>query len=133
MPLVIWNNSLTVGIPEIDLQHKQLIEQLNLLVDAMHANSGKEEIQRIVHFLDIYVDQHFSYEEGCMHRYKCPVASQNAAAHCQFINTLKEIKTELNQKGPSLLLAIKVNEQLLDWFVNHIKKIDRELKPCMNK
>ncbi|MFB2892623.1 hypothetical protein ACE1CI_06730 [Aerosakkonemataceae cyanobacterium BLCC-F50] len=54
------------------------------------------------------------------------------AAHSQFINTLKEIKTELNQKGPSLLLAIKVNEELLDWFVNHIKKIDRELKACMN-
>lgn len=133
MPLVIWNNSLSVGIPEIDQQHKQLIEQLNLLVDAMHANSGKEEIQRIVHFLDIYVAQHFSYEEGCMHRYKCPVASTNTAAHSQFINTLKRIKTQLNQKGPSLLLAIEVNEQLLDWFVNHIKKIDRELKPCMNK
>lgn len=132
MPLVIWNNSLSVGIPEIDQQHKQLIEQLNLLVDAMHANSGKEEIQKIVQFLDIYVGKHFSYEEGCMHRYKCPVASENAAAHSQFINTLKRIKTELNQKGPSLLLAIEVNEQLLDWFVNHIKKTDRELKPCMN-
>lgn len=132
MPLVIWNNSLSVGIPEIDQQHKQLIEQLNLLVDAMHANSGKEEIQRIVRFLDIYVAKHFGYEEGCMHRYKCPVASENAVAHSQFINTLQRIKTQLNQKGPSLSLAIEVNEQLLDWFVNHIKKIDRELKPCMN-
>jgi hemerythrin len=131
MPLVIWNNSLTVGVPEIDQQHKQLIDQLNLLVDAMHANSGKQEIQKIVHFLDIYVAKHFGYEEECMHKHKCPVASENAAAHCQFIKNLKEIKTELNQKGPSLLLAIKVNEHLLDWFVNHIKKLDREIKVCM--
>lgn len=132
MPLVIWNDSLTIGIPEIDRQHKQLIDQLNSLVDAMHANRGPEEINKIVQFLDLYVGQHFSFEEGCMHRYKCPVACDNKEAHFQFIKTLGEVKTELRQKGSSLSLAIKVNEQLLDWFVNHIKKIDRSLKPCMS-
>lgn len=132
MPLVIWNDSLSVGIAEIDRQHKQLIDQLNKLVDAMHQNRGKDEIQQIVWFLDLYVSQHFGFEEGCMNRYRCPVASQNANAHAQFIATLKEIKEELNKKGSSLALAIKVNEQLLDWFVNHIKRIDKELKPCMN-
>ncbi|HSF75715.1 MAG TPA: hypothetical protein VLA84_18110 [Microcoleus sp.] len=48
MPLVIWNDSLSIGIPEIDRQHKQLIDQLNTLVDAMLANRGKEEIKNIV-------------------------------------------------------------------------------------
>ncbi|MEG3935950.1 hemerythrin family protein [Microcoleus sp. T3_B1] len=133
MPLVIWNDSLAIGIPEIDHQHKQLIEQLNALVDAMHTNRGKEEINRIVQFLDLYVGQHFYFEERCMHRYKCPVASDNEAAHSKFMKTLVEVKDELRKNGSSLSLAIKVNEQLLDWFVNHIKKIDRELKPCMNK
>lgn len=132
MPLVVWNDRLNVGIPEIDRQHKQLIDRLNDLVDAMHANRGKEEIKTIVKFLDIYVDEHFRFEEGCMYKYKCPVASQNSAAHVQFITTFNEIKDELDKKGASLPLAIKVNEQLLDWFVNHIKKIDSQLKPCMN-
>ena len=133
MPLVVWNDRLSVGIPEIDRQHKQLIDQLNALVDAMHSNRGKEEIKTIVKFLDIYVAEHFRFEEGCMHKYKCPVAAQNSTAHVQFMNSLKEIKDELDNKGASLPLAIKVNEQLLDWFVNHIKKIDYQLKPCMNK
>lgn len=133
MPLVIWNDSLSIGIPEIDHQHKQLIDQLNTLVDAMLANRGKEEIKNIVYFLDLYVAQHFGFEENCMQRYKCPVASNNAAAHTKFIKTLSEVKQELQTKGASLSLAIKVNEQLLDWFVNHIKKVDRELKSCMSK
>lgn len=131
MPLVLWNDSLSIGVPEIDRQHKQLIDQLNYLVDAMHTNRGKDEIQTIVKFLDLYVAQHFGFEEGCMHRYRCPVACQNSTAHAQFIRTLGEIKQELQQKGASLALAIQVNEQLLDWFVNHIKRIDRELRPCM--
>lgn len=133
MALVIWNDSLSIGIPEIDRQHKQLIDQLNALVDAMYANRGKEEIQSIVRFLDMYVAQHFGFEENCMRKYRCPVASTNAAAHAKFIKTLSEVKQELQTKGSSLPLAIKVNEQLLDWFVNHIKKIDRELKASMNQ
>lgn len=131
MPLVIWNDSLKVGIPEIDRQHQQLINQLNSLVDAMHSNRGKEEIQQIVRFLDLYVAQHFSHEEGCMLRYQCPVAAQNQTAHHQFLQTLESIKRELQKDGPTLLLAIRVNEELLNWFVNHIKTIDFQLKPCI--
>lgn len=133
MPLVIWNDSLKIGIPEIDAQHKQLIDQLNFLVDAMHVSKGKEEIQKIISFLDLYVAKHFSHEEGCMHRYQCPLAGNNATAHATFIQSLIEIKQEITQKGSSIQLAIRVNEQLLDWFVNHIKKIDTSLKPCMSK
>ncbi|MEG3833119.1 MULTISPECIES: hemerythrin family protein [unclassified Microcoleus] len=134
MFLVIWNDSLTIGIPEIDRQHKQWMALLNTLVDAMFANCGKEEIKGIVDFLDLYVAQHFGFEETCMQRYKCPVASNNAAAHTKFIKTLSEVKQELQTKGSSLSLAIKLNEQLLDWFVNHInKKVDRELKSCISK
>lgn len=131
MPLIIWSDALKIGIPVIDQQHKQLIDQLNILIDAMHANRGKEEIQQIIKFLDMYVHQHFSFEEGCMSRYKCSIGCNNAEAHARFNRVLSEIKTELITKGCSLSLAIKVNEQLLDWFVNHIQKIDRELKPCV--
>jgi len=133
MPLVIWNESLQIGIPSIDSQHKQLIDQLNSLVDAMHANKGKDEIQKIINFLDFYVARHFSHEEGCMHQYRCPLAATNSEAHSTFIQSLMEIKQEFTQKGSSIQLAIRVNEQLLDWFVNHIKKIDISLKPCMQK
>lgn len=133
MPLVIWNDALKIGLPEVDQQHKRLIDQLNRLVDAMQANRGAAEIQEIVRFLDIYVEQHFNYEESCMHRFNCPVGAQNQAAHAHFIKVLTEVKTELRSTGASLALALKVNGQLLDWFVNHIKKVDIQLKASTNK
>ncbi len=131
MPLVMWNDTLKIGVPEIDRQHQQLIEQMNALVDAMNTNRGKEEIQKIIQFLDLYVWQHFGFEESCMQKHSCPVACQNKEAHAKFSATFREIKAEFNAKGASLPLAMKVNEQLLDWFVNHIKRIDRELKASM--
>ena len=128
---LVWNDSLKTGIPEIDQQHKQLIEQMNLLSNAIEQNKEEAEIRKIINFLSSYVQQHFGFEEVCMQRYICPVAEQNQAAHSHFINTFKEIREDLKLKGATLILADKINENLLDWFGNHIRKIDTQLKPCM--
>ncbi|MEG4275422.1 MULTISPECIES: hemerythrin domain-containing protein [unclassified Microcoleus] len=133
MPLVIWKDYLIIGSPEIGHYHKQLIEQLNTLVNPMLANCGKEEIKGIVDFLDLYTAQKFEFEDFFSQRYKCPVASNNAAAHTKFIKALSEVKQELQIKGWILSSVIKLNEQLLDWFVNHIKKFVRELNSYMSK
>ncbi|TVQ53035.1 MAG: hemerythrin [Spirulina sp. DLM2.Bin59] len=130
MPLA-WDDSLKIGIPEIDHQHKLMIDQMNLLVDALKDNKAQEEIQKIIHFLDGYVEQHFGFEEKCMHRYKCPIATTNDQAHRQFITSYNEIKAEFKAHGPSFMLVLQINQNLLDWFINHIRKIDTQLKPCM--
>ncbi len=130
MPLV-WDDSLKIGIPEIDQQHKLMIDQMNLLVQALKDNKGPEEIQKILQFLDRYVEQHFGFEEQCMHRYQCPIAATNAQAHQQFIAKYQAIKAEFNAHGPSFMLVLDISQNLLDWFINHIRKIDTQLKPCM--
>lgn len=126
-----WNSSLQIGDPEIDRQHKQLIDQMNCLVQALQRNTAKEEVNKILRFLDLYIQQHFGHEEDCMHRHRCPVANQNKAAHAHFIKTFKEIRSDFENNGTSFLLVLKINENLLDWFINHIRKIDTELKPCL--
>ncbi|MEG4446012.1 hemerythrin domain-containing protein [Microcoleus sp. AT9_B5] len=112
MPPVIWNDSLSISIPELNSQHKQSIDRLNILVDARFANRGKEEIKGIVDFLDLYIAQHFGFEENFRQKYKGPVTSKNRAAHTKLIKTLSEVKQELKTKESSLSLAIKVKEQL---------------------
>lgn len=131
MKTFTWDESLSVGIPEIDQQHKQLIDQMNELTDAIQKNAVQEEINPILQFLEKYINQHFSLEESCMNKYKCPIAAENKTAHEHFIKKFQEIKEELTLKGPSLVLALKINKELLGWFMNHIKKIDPKLKRCI--
>ncbi|MGC9505216.1 bacteriohemerythrin [Baaleninema sp.] len=127
----IWNDSLKIGIPEIDQQHKQLIEQMGLLVEAMRENQAHSEIAQILKFLEKYIDRHFGFEEQCMESYRCPVACQNKEAHAKFIKNFQEIKTQFDREGSSLSLVLKVNQSLLDWFLNHIRKIDTQLARSM--
>jgi hemerythrin len=123
-----WNDSLKIGIPLIDQQHKQLIDQMGVLVDAMQTNTAQSKLIETLNFLDKYVDEHFSYEESCMWKYQCPVAQENQINHQHFITTLKSIRQQIETSGVSLSVILQVNDKLLQWFINHIRKIDTQLK-----
>lgn len=127
-----WNDSLRTGIPLVDLQHKQLLDQMDRLITAMKTKKDPQQIESILSFLDSYVDNHFTYEESCMNFYKCPVACQNKEAHAKFIKTLADIHSQVNQ-GQSLdLIASRLQNELLSWFVNHIKGVDAKLGDYVN-
>lgn len=40
MPLIQWNESLSVGVVEIDRQHRKLVELINDLNNAMRQGKG---------------------------------------------------------------------------------------------
>ena len=128
-----WNDSLRIGVPLIDLQHKQLLDQMDRLIDEMKNKKDPQQIKSILGFLDSYVDNHFSYEESCMNLYKCPVACQNKDAHAKFMKTLAEVHQQINQNKSLDLIASRVQNELSSWFVNHIKGIDVKLNAYVNK
>lgn len=61
-----WSDDLKTGLPEIDEQHKALIQQFNELLSACAQNNGQEELTRFVRFLTVYVRIHFQDEEKFM-------------------------------------------------------------------
>jgi len=123
-----WNSTLEIGQPLIDMQHKQLLDQMNALVAALNANSDLKHIKHLLQFLDMYIENHFGYEEQCMHLQQCPVAGQNKAAHEQFKIRLEGIRSMIEQQRPSGIIAQKISTDLLNWFVNHIRTIDINLR-----
>ncbi|MHB8839410.1 MAG: bacteriohemerythrin, partial [Gemmatimonadaceae bacterium] len=67
-----WNESYATGIPQIDDQHKSLFKAVAALATAVERGDGASEYLRLVSFLDRYCREHFSFEEGCMERCRCP-------------------------------------------------------------
>ncbi|MGL4499484.1 MAG: bacteriohemerythrin [Planktothrix sp.] len=128
-----WNESLKIGIPLLDCQHEQLLDQMDQLLTAMDNHKGDQEIRGIMGFLKMYTNNHFNYEESCMNSYKCPVACDNKKAHANFLTTLQDINNKIDQKQPLELIRVQVKRDLIDWFVNHIKNIDTQLKSYIPK
>jgi len=67
-----WTDALSVGIEQIDCQHKQWIAHFNAAVDAMGAKLGTDHIIKDLGFLVDYTETHFAAEEGYMTAAKYP-------------------------------------------------------------
>lgn len=122
--MATWQNSLSIGIPLIDMQHKQLLDQMDALLNAISTQQDAKQIKNLMAFLDMYVNNHFGYEEQCMHIKKCPIAQQNKLAHEYFQIRLKMIREMLEQNKTSSMSTKQILEELLAWFTNHIRTID---------
>lgn len=122
-----WNDSLSVGVNMIDTQHKELIARVNSLMEAMKHGKGREEIDRIVAFVESYVGMHFAEEEQLMVWSRYPDYPAHRALHAAFVNDFVKMKSELDAAGGSLLPVLQIQRRVCDWTINHIGKTDRLL------
>lgn len=56
----------------------------------------------------------------------CPAAAENKKQHAIFISMLDQLRAEVN--NASIGASIKLLTVASDWLVNHIMKIDKQLK-----
>lgn len=89
-----WNNSMSVGIPEIDEDHKRfifLIDELNrAIVDRMDLNEVKRRLQRLIDD----AEKHFAHEEKLFKQWKYPDAEDHADKH---VNALKSLQAAMDK------------------------------------
>lgn len=124
MPLV-WNDSLLTGISTIDNQHKELFRRINELLD--YAGKSKEKIQEITNFLQSYIVNHFLTEERLMEKNNYPDYSSHKSAHNKYSQDFKALKDNIDREGVNINLTVKMNNLLIDWWINHINKVDKKM------
>jgi len=128
-----WNESLSTGIAWQDKQHQELFRRINGLLDAMTVGLGHEEVLRLFDFLDEYFVVHFEVEEQAMHRYDYPDVLAHLEVHTGFIDRIGRLNEEAHRHGVTPDLVRRVQEEVLDWLVNHIGSVDQKLAAFMKK
>lgn len=126
MEKIIWNQSFSVGVEEIDRQHKQLVNILNQLLGMEGIQVDSEIISDTLTRMTDYADYHFSSEEKFMKENAYPDYAAHHLEHVAFMRKTAElsIKTMAYQKTiPSELLAY-----LRMWLIEHILVSDMKYK-----
>ncbi|HWR62333.1 MAG TPA: hemerythrin family protein [Clostridia bacterium] len=124
---ITWKDDLSIGVPQIDNQHKELIKRIDGLFEACNKGQGKAEVMKVTDYLGQYVVTHFSDEEALQKKYGYPDYNNHKQLHTQFIKDFETLKDSMDRDGVSPALVIKLNKLLIDWLLNHIKKADRAL------
>lgn len=131
--MIVWESKYETGHPQIDREHKALIQQLNDLEVAMTQRKAKEHVTELLVFLEKYTREHFRNEEHHFRCYNCPVQHENRKEHQKFINLFMESKERLLAEGTSSVLAIQIHRELVTWVRSHILKIDCQFQPHASK
>jgi hemerythrin-like metal-binding protein len=122
-----WKPELATGFAEIDNQHKELFKRVNDLLNAMRIGKGKDEVGKVLKFLQDYTVYHFGNEENYMKKYNYPEYEGHKAQHTSLINDIQTMKTQFEKDGASSLMAIDIQKELGDWLMVHIGQVDKEL------
>ena len=127
MEKIIWNENLSVGVAEIDRQHKQLVGILNQLLDMQGVTVASETISDTLTRMTDYADYHFNSEEGLMQKYAYPEYETHHKEHVAFMRKTAELAMgtmAYRQTIPTELL-----DYLKTWLLQHILVSDMKYKP----
>lgn len=122
MPLINWEESLSVKVVEIDNQHKKLVGLINTLHDAMKERKANEALGGIIEELVNYAINHFRTEEDYFDRLGYLKASAHKKEHKDFVNRVAAFQDDFARN--KIMLSMEIMEFLKGWLINHIKKID---------
>ncbi len=124
-----WKAEYSVGIKQIDEQHKRLVRLLNELHQAMYEGKSREVMTGVLSQLVDYTKSHFATEERLMQGYSFPGYAAHKVEHDQLTKTV--LKFQQDVATGKAVMSIDVLEFLKNWLRNHILGTDQKYGPFL--
>ncbi len=136
MAFMEWKPEMSVGVPEIDDDHRVLIAVINELAEIQGREDRVSELRGCFSHLKSYAEFHFSREEAMMRTAGFPALDGHQAEHRAFEAKMAELQETLEgDDGKAAVSA--VNEKLLsylkNWLQHHILVIDQAYAPSVQE
>ncbi|ADE12590.1 diguanylate cyclase with PAS/PAC sensor and hemerythrin-like metal-binding domain [Sideroxydans lithotrophicus ES-1] len=118
----LFDESMLVGVGEIDEQHRNLAYLVNRLNEALKRDESMESIQQMLDELLVATRHHFDTENRYMLTYNYPEQRDHELEHAQLLNEAQRFKEQISE-GRELLVLQSVK----DWLLSHIAFSDKKL------
>ena len=130
MSIMTWKDTYSVGVAEIDQQHKKLIDLINQLDDAMSKGQGKTILEKILGDLINYCASHFALEEKLFDQHGYPDADDHKAKHKKMTEKVLSLQKQFQQE--KMTITFDVMDFLQKWLDKHILGTDKKYGPYLN-
>jgi hemerythrin-like metal-binding protein len=119
-----WTDDFCVGVPELDAQHRRLVELLDSLEEAFRSDENWEQQEAAFIELARYVEHHFNAEEVFMREVGYPHLEEHIHMHLHFQGRFNNIQTRFwrceEDLGPEVL------KFLSHWIQKHTLQEDQK-------
>lgn len=130
MPFISWSDKFSIGVKQIDDQHRKLFELVNNVYEHAHSDSAKDLINSSLNELIDYTDYHFKEEEAFMVSNEYIRYEQHKMAHDNLRLQVVDFKSAISQGKGDTKAFLKF---LFDWLTKHIMDQDKKIGKYMEQ
>jgi hemerythrin-like metal-binding protein len=130
-PRIEWRTSYSVGVEDLDSQHRKLLELINKIGDAAGTGLSRESCFAVLNAMIRYAQEHFTTEERYLEKNSYPKYLEQKGAHEKFVQETFTMAQELDEEGLLTLGGITI--YLEDWYQDHILGFDQDYRAFFEK
>lgn len=125
MALIEWKDEFSTGIPDVDHEHRQLIELINELHRAMSTGATAYTVPDFLGEIYAHVAAHFALEEKIMRERHYDQYPEHKSDHERLLDELRDMMDDFEENA--YFSDAEFATHLNHWFVEHFKTRDARL------
>jgi len=125
MTLINWRDSFSVGVAEVDHEHRELIEEINALHATMQQGTDHDTVVKSLGDIYAQIAAHFALEEKMMRNTRYPAFPEHKQDHETLLDDLRDIMDEVEDDGT--FDEAQLASDLERWFSDHFRTHDAKL------
>jgi hemerythrin len=131
---VSWSQDYSIGVDEIDRQHKDLLNLINYVINHCTGNEKEEKdfFDGIIENVIKHLKEHFSTEEKIMKKTNYPAYNEHKEKHTAMLNELAGILEKI-EEGKIALNLFELTDFLKNWILDHIPTQDKKASEYFQK
>ena len=128
-----WSDKYNTTLKSIDRQHKELFKHIDVFGLAIYKGVNKKDLEKLLQFLEQYVEHHFSSEEDLMRFNNYKDLKKHIEQHDNFRELFADFKHDFETRGGDLYLAIRLEKEIRNWWEYHVLNIDMMYVPYIKE
>lgn len=128
MAIYEWSKFMSVGVEELDSDHKAIICLINRLHDSLQSGPESVDLGEIFDSLIAYIEWHFARGEEIMEASGYPGVANHRAEHVAFARYIFKARDSY-RGGANPAMARGLLDYLWNWIERHILILDKPYRP----
>ena len=124
---IAWTDYLSVGVPEMDEEHRQFISRVNDLNKAIIESEDKKTVEHMMDLMLMEAAHHFWHEQELLARWNYPDTAAHTAKHAELTAQFDRMMKEFAESEISFVWALK-GLRLKNLLVEHLLKEDMKYR-----
>jgi hemerythrin len=113
-----------LGVPEVDFEHKELIDVINALGELIRSGASPDAEQALLGDIHGKIEGHFALEEKIMRDRGFKGYEAHKEDHDRLLEQIRDIMTDAKTMNDQTLRE-QLSQRLTTWFTEHFKTLDR--------